>query len=122
MLVGGLVLAMVLSPMRSLVPAAFGADPQTADIRPDRISVTDPQPDPVAAFTVTGTTFIAGRPVAFVNTSLGDPKRFAWTFGDGTGSTDRQPTHTYAAGGRFTVTLTARSGATMAIRAVSTTT
>jgi PKD repeat protein len=108
MLVGGLVLVTVLSPMRSLVPAAFGADPRT-----ELISVTDPQP--VAAFTVTGTTYIAGRPVAFVNTSLGDAKRFAWTFGDGTESTDQQPTHTYAAGGRFTVTLTARSGATSSV-------
>jgi PKD repeat protein len=189
MLVAGLVLAMVLSPMRSLVPTAFGADPQTVDFtvngassaqplsgaaplavrlagsstgeptswawsfgdgatgegqspthtyqapgtytveliasfedgthasltRADLITVTDPQPDPVAAFTVTGTTHIAGRPVAFVNTSLGDPKHFTWTFGDGAESTNRQPTHTYAAAGRFTVTLTARSGATSSV-------
>ena len=189
MLVGGLALAMVVSPIRSLVPAAFAADPQTVDFtvngassaqplsgvaplaarfagsstgeptswawsfgdgatgegpspshtypapgtytveliatfeegthasltRTNLITVTDPQSDPVAAFTVTGTTYIAGKPVAFVNTSLGDPKHFTWTFGDGADSTDRQPTHTYAAAGRFTVTLTVRSGATSSV-------
>jgi PKD repeat protein len=183
LLLGGIGSAMVVSPLRSLVPAAFAADPQTVDFtvdattgdapltvgfagsstgeptswawsfgdgasgegqttshtydapgtytvaltasfddgshasltRADLITVTDPDPDPAAAFTVTGSTYIAGRQVTFVNTSTGDPKHFTWTFGDGAESTEQHPTHTYAAAGRFTVTLTARSGAVSSI-------
>jgi PKD repeat protein len=188
MLLGGLALATVVSPMRSLVPAAFAADPQTVDFtvsstggqapltvsfegsstgepsewawsfgdgatastqnpshtyeapgtytvelsvafadggqagltRADLIKVMGPPPAPVAAFTVTGTTHIAGRSVAFVEASSFEPTSFAWTFGDGGGSTARQPVHTYATAGRFTVTLTAANahGSSVATRTV----
>jgi len=185
LLLGALGLASVVSPMRSLVPAAFAADPQLVDFtingtsseqplsgeaplpvsfaasstgeptawawsfgdgasgegqssshtyeaagtytvaltatfadgsnasltRAGLITVSDPRPELVAAFTVTGTTFIAGRPVAFVNTTTGDPKHFTWAFGDDTSSTEPEPTHTYAAAGTYVVTLTARAGA-----------
>lgn len=43
--------------------------------------------------------------VEFVNTSLGSS--FHWDFGDGTTSTQFNPTHTYANGGTYTVTLIA---------------
>jgi len=36
---------------------------------------------------------------------------YYWKFGDGTTSTDSMPVHTYAASGRYTVTLTTRSNA-----------
>ena len=34
---------------------------------------------------------------------------WSWTFGDGTSSPDQNPTHTYQAGGTYTVSLTASS-------------
>src|SRR5437588_131243 len=34
------------------------------------------------------------------------PYTFAWTFGDGTTSTQQSPTHTYTAAGTYTATLT----------------
>jgi PKD repeat protein len=94
-----------------VLTATFSDGSQASLTRADLITVTDPRPEPVAAFTVTGTTFIAGRSVAFVNTSAGDPKHFTWIFGDGTTSIETDPTHTYASAGTFTVTLTARTGA-----------
>ncbi len=96
----------------TVVLTATFSDGSSANLtRSDLIAVTDPRPAPVAAFAVTGATFIAGRPVAFVNTSTGDPKHFTWEFGDGTSSTEPEPTHTYAAAGTFLVILTARTAA-----------
>jgi len=44
--------------------------------------------------------------VAFTNTSS-DADTYSWAFGDGETSTEENPTHTYAAGGTYTATLTA---------------
>ncbi|MGD2069498.1 MAG: PKD domain-containing protein [Gemmatimonadota bacterium] len=53
---------------------------------------TDCTPDRVCSFTPSGTT--------------ADATSFAWSFGDGTSSSSMAPTHVYAAGGRYVVTLT----------------
>ena len=49
--------------------------------------------------------------VAFTNTSTNPngagAMSFEWNFGDGNSSTDANPTHTYATGGQYDVTLTA---------------
>jgi PKD repeat protein len=45
--------------------------------------------------------------VAFTDVSTGNPTSWSWTFGDGTTSTSQNPSHVYAAGGSYTVTLTA---------------
>ena len=58
---------------------------------------------PTSSFDV-GT--INGLEVSFVNASL-NADSYAWDFGDGNTSTDQNPTHTYAAGGTYTVSLTA---------------
>lgn len=43
---------------------------------------------------------------SFINNSFGYiPGSLQWSFGDGTGSTDENPTHTYAAPGHYTVIL-----------------
>ena len=42
--------------------------------------------------------------VQFVNNSIGG-STYQWTFGDGSTSTDFEPSHTYTTGGTFTVTL-----------------
>ncbi|MEM1320161.1 MAG: PKD domain-containing protein [Bacteroidota bacterium] len=57
---------------------------------------------PTASFTSSAN----GRTVDFTNTSS-NAVGFLWDFGDGNGSADTNPTHTYAADGSYTVTLTA---------------
>ena len=44
--------------------------------------------------------------VAFINQSDGDYTNIIWTFGDGSTSTDLQPSHTYAAVGMYQICLT----------------
>ena len=63
-------------------------------------------PAPVASFTASSTAGQAPLPVRFTDTSPGGPTAWAWDFGDGTTSTDRNPAHTYAQPGNYTVTLT----------------
>lgn len=74
---------------------------------------------PRAAFEVDRTSGAAPLPVQFTNRSR-SVTSFAWDFGDGapageagheTAATDRNPQHTYAAPGSYTVTLTACRGA-----------
>ncbi len=67
-----------------------------------------PFPDPpVAAFTSSPTSPIVGQPVAFTDESSNAPTSWAWSFGDGTTSTEQNPTHAFAAAGVYTVALTA---------------
>ncbi len=56
---------------------------------------------PEAAFTST----TSGLTATFTNTSLRG-ESFEWNFGDSNSSTDENPTHTYAADGTYTVSLT----------------
>lgn len=58
-------------------------------------------------FVANTTVGIAPMTVAFTDTSGPGVTGWAWNFGDGTGSTDRNPVHTYTAPGDYTVTLTA---------------
>ncbi|HRH66452.1 MAG TPA: PKD domain-containing protein [Bacteroidia bacterium] len=52
-------------------------------------------------------TFItSGADVTFTNTSAGSGLTYAWSFGDGSNSSQENPTHTYACGGHKTVYLT----------------
>lgn len=65
-------------------------------------------PVPNASFTFSPNNQCAGLPVNFTNTSTGTTANttYNWNFGDATSSTQQSPTHTYGAGGTFTVTLT----------------
>lgn len=71
------------------------------------------RPLPVAGFTFTPNNQCAGTTVSFTNTSTGTGAftTYAWNFGDGGTSTAVSPTHVYAAGGSFNVTLTMTNGA-----------
>ncbi|WP_343745169.1 PKD domain-containing protein [Chitinophaga sp.] len=57
----------------------------------------------------------AGRIVRFTATSTGTPGKtplYSWSFGDATGESGMNVSHTYAAAGKYWVTLTARDTAT----------
>lgn len=71
------------------------------------IKVTPSVIIPVAAFTASPTSGNAPLNVAFADASIGSPTSWKWSFGDGTDSTERNPTHTYSAAGSYTVTLAA---------------
>jgi PKD repeat protein len=66
---------------------------------------------PAAAFTWSPATPVVSQTVQFTDTSIGTPKSWSWTFGDGAKSTLRNPSHAYASAGTFSVTLTARNAA-----------
>ena len=62
---------------------------------------------PVAAFTLPPTA-CKGQEVSFTNQSTSDSQAtpsYAWNFGDGNSSTDKDPKHTYATAGSFSVSL-----------------
>lgn len=96
-------------------PAPTGLPTTGPTAVPTPTPTAAPTPTPTAAPTPTPT---SGRPtVAFDATVDGLTVRFqnrsrgaaswTWTFGDGTTSTARNPTHVYAAPGNYVVTLTA---------------
>ena len=60
---------------------------------------------PVAAFSGTPTTGTAPRAVVFTDASTGSVTAWAWSFGDATSSTLRNPSHTYTAPGTYPVSL-----------------
>ncbi|NOR84188.1 MAG: PKD domain-containing protein [Ardenticatenales bacterium] len=59
-----------------------------------------------ADFAASPTVGLAPLTVVFTNTSTGDYTASGWNFGDSMTSTLRNPTHTYATVGAYTVTLT----------------
>jgi len=75
-------------------------------VRTSYITVTQPAPPPVAAFTATPTSGVVPLTVTFTNGST-NAESYAWDFGDGWTSGKTNPTHRYDAIGAYTVTLTA---------------
>src|SRR5262249_16230463 len=73
---------------------------------PSDPSTTTPPP-PVAAFTASIVSGDAPLLVNFTDTTTGSVTSWFWNFGDGTSSTQENPSHSYAAGGDYTVALTA---------------
>jgi PKD repeat protein len=59
-----------------------------------------------ADFYGTPTSGLGPLTVAFTNTSTGDYTSSSWWFGDGTTSSDKNPSHTYPNAGTYKVTLT----------------
>jgi PKD repeat protein len=66
---------------------------------------------PVASFSAAPTTGTVPLTVRFTDESTGHPTAWAWSFGDGTASTQQNPKHTYTAAGSYTVALTASNAA-----------
>ncbi len=62
---------------------------------------------PVANFSGTPTSGAAPLAVTFTDSSTNTPTSWSWNFGDSNTSTVQNPSHTYSAGGTYTVALTA---------------
>ncbi len=62
---------------------------------------------PIASFTATPTDGAGPLTVDFTDTSVNHPTGWAWDFGDGTTSTEQNPSHSYTSAGSYTVSLTA---------------
>ncbi len=79
-----------------------------------QITVTAPNQPPSANLTATPTSGHAPLTVAFVGSGTdpdGTVTSYSWAFGDGLGSTQQSPTHTYSTAGTYTATLTVRDDA-----------
>lgn len=61
---------------------------------------------PVADFSANRTTVQVNETINFTDNSEYDPTSWLWNFGDGTTSTEQNPTHAYAAAGTYSVSLT----------------
>jgi PKD repeat protein len=70
------------------------------------ITGAEPRP-PTAAFSANPTSGFVPLTVGFTDESGNLPSAWAWDFGDGEGSTQQNPSHTYWAAATYTVTLTA---------------
>jgi PKD repeat protein len=62
---------------------------------------------PLAAITASALIITPGGSIDFTDSSLGTPVSWVWSFGDGTISTDQNPTHTFELAGQYVVTLIA---------------
>mgnify|MGYP002684785781 CR=1 FL=1 len=70
------------------------------------ITVNEPVLPPTADFSGAPREGKAPLTVTFLDLSKNNPKQWYWKFGDGASSEERNPVHTYAAEGRYTVELT----------------
>ncbi len=85
--------------------------PGGSDTTTRSISVTT-SPLPVANFSASPTSGTAPLTVKFTDTSTGTVTAWSWDFGDGTPpSTQRNPSHSYATTGTYTVKLTTTNSA-----------
>ncbi|HXH38918.1 MAG TPA: PKD domain-containing protein, partial [Thermoanaerobaculia bacterium] len=79
------------------------------------VTTSTPGAQPVsAAFDMTPSTPAVHSNVTFTDRSAGSPTSWQWSFGDGATSALQNPTHTYAAQGSYTVTLTAANATSSA--------
>jgi PKD repeat protein len=76
-------------------------------VKQDLITVgREPGSGLAANFTATPLGGNAPLSVTFTDTSTGEPTYWSYTFGDGTTSSSKNPTHTYLVPGQYTVKLT----------------
>ncbi|MEN6443556.1 MAG: PKD domain-containing protein [Methanoregula sp.] len=83
----------------------------TTQEQPEYIAVYSPPVTPVASFSSSVTSGTAPLTVRFSDTSFNDPTSWSWAFGDGSTSTQQNPTHIYASAGTYEVSLTASNTA-----------
>ena len=83
------------------------ANGQDTAKKTDYITVTQ---TPIAEFTVDSRQGKAPFVVQFRDLSAGNPTSWSWEFGDGTGSSEQNPSHTYPYEGAYDVRLTVSNG------------
>jgi PKD repeat protein len=94
----------VAAPIGAAAPAPTGPDFNVfVVLTPSAL----PPPQPAASFSFGPAAPQTNVAVTFADTSTGGPTTWQWSFGDGGTSTLRNPTHTYAVAGAYTVMLTA---------------
>ena len=95
--------------MRSTIPSSRPDTPQSDDIAGIQFyyGAAGPPPAPVANFTFSPTSPVAGQTVAFTDASTNSPTSWLWEFGDGFTSTVKNPTHAFSSAGTYGVKLTA---------------
>ena len=74
---------------------------------PAYINVSNAASPPVSSFIADIRSGSAPLTVQFTDTSGNSPNGWQWSFGDGSQSTDQNPTHTYVQSGTYSVSLTA---------------
>ncbi len=93
--------------VKETVSNAAGKD---TEIKTNYITVkAAPVKAPVAAFSASPTSGKKPLKVQFTDKSTNSPTSWKWSFGDGTYSTSKSPSHTYSKAGKYTVTLTAKN-------------
>jgi chitodextrinase len=106
-------------------PVVFRASNALTGTKTTTINIADQNRPPVAS---TGGPYsgVAGIAVAFDGSGSSDPDgsslTYSWDFGDGMMGSGATPSHVYAAGGVFTVSLTVTDGGTPALTGNATTT
>lgn len=83
-------------------------------------SATGAVPAPVASFDFSPGTSTSGQVVTFSDRSTGATS-WLWNFGDGSSSTQQNPSHAYASAGTYTVVLTASNSASSSVTSRSVT-
>jgi hypothetical protein len=71
------------------------------------VSTTEYSPSSRAQFRANRTTGPAPLTISFYDLTLGSPGKWVWDFGDTSGSSERNPVHTYKSPGKYTVTMNA---------------
>ena len=94
--------------VKETVSNAAGKD---TEIKTNYITVKAAPIKPVAAFSASPTSGKAPLKVQFTDKSTNSPTSWKWSFGDGTYSTSKSPSHTYSKAGKYTVYLTATNKA-----------
>ena len=90
---------------------AINAVSRTTTEKSNYITVKSSLKAPVAAISATPTSGRAPLKVQFTDKSTNSPASWNWSFGDGTYSTQKNPSHTYSKVGKYIVSLTVKNTA-----------
>ncbi|MBI2871683.1 MAG: PKD domain-containing protein [Chloroflexi bacterium] len=95
------------APTPTTIPTPSPTSTPTATPTPLPTPTPTPIPPPVASFSANASSGSAPLAVRFTDASQGPVTSWQWDFGDGSSSTEQNPTHQYTKVGTFTVRLVA---------------